>query len=457
MNRKEQKVLVVGAGKSGIAAARALAEQGAAVTLCDQKPLEQWATSLDLAEKGVTLYGGGYPELARSGFAEVVLSPGVSILGSLAQEAAQLGIKVTGELELAFSLSHEPWIAITGTNGKTTTTSLVGAILAEAGWQPLVGGNIGQPLIEEVQLPGKYKSVVAEVSSFQLETVERFQPRVAMILNITPDHLDRHGTMENYRAMKARIFARQQPSDITVLNADDPLVASLASDCPGKVLLFSRLGEVAVGAFVREGWIVFRDDQGERPVVSIDELQIKGAHNVENALAACAGSMALGVAADVVGRSMQAFQPVEHRMEPVATVDGVLYVNDSKGTNPDATIKAIESYRQPVVLIAGGKNKGSDFADLAQVVAQRVKWLVLVGQAADLIEAAVRATGFDRITRVATYPEAVKAAQAQATLGDVVLLSPACASMDMFRNYEERGQVFKQLVCSLPAGKVLAH
>ncbi|MTV47558.1 UDP-N-acetylmuramoyl-L-alanine--D-glutamate ligase [Heliobacillus mobilis] len=447
-----RKVLVVGAGKSGIAAARTLARLGAAVTLCDTKATSDIACRDELTGAGVKVHGGGYPSITDEGFQEVLMSPGVPLTVPPALEAAEKGIPITGELEIAYLLSQAPFIAITGTNGKTTTTSLIGAILTEACWNPFVGGNIGQPLVEESQHLSADRWVVAEVSSFQLETTDKFRPRVAMILNITPDHLDRHGSMENYRAIKARIFMNQQASDLTVLNADDPLVSSLGEQSQGKVLYFSRQQKVDAGTYCQDGMIWYAGEDGHQPVLAIDELQIKGKHNVENALAALAGTIGLGIDPAVAARAARNFQPVEHRMEPVGMVNGVEYINDSKGTNPDASIKAIESYDKPIVLIAGGKNKGSDFRELASLIKERVKAVVLVGQAAPILEEALRSSGYDQFTRVQTFAETVAEASKLAQPGDVVLLSPACASLDMFPNYEERGRVFKELVRQLQAG-----
>ncbi|ABZ84614.1 udp-n-acetylmuramoylalanine--d-glutamate ligase, putative [Heliomicrobium modesticaldum Ice1] len=444
-----RKTLVVGAGKSGIAAARTLARLGAAVTLCDTKTLEDLPFRKELEAAGVVLHGGGYPSLREGGFREVVMSPGVPLTVPPAREAQEQGLAITGELEIAYCLSLAPFIAITGTNGKTTTTSLVGAILKAAGRNPFVGGNIGQPLVEEAQRLTADRWVVAEVSSFQLETTDQFHPRASLILNITPDHLDRHGDMENYRAIKARIFRNQGSEDITVLNYDDPLVRTLAADCRSRVLFFSRLQKMEHGAYVDGGMIRFAGPEGDMAVAAVDRLQIKGAHNVENALAACALTVGLGIAPAVVAQAMIDFQPVEHRMEPVGTVEGVAYVNDSKGTNPDASIKAIESYDRPVILIAGGKNKGSDFSELAEIIKKRVKAVVLVGQAAPVLEAALRKAGVEAIKLVDTFDATVLEAAQMAEPGDVVLLSPACASLDMFPNYEVRGQVFKDLVRQL--------
>ncbi|KAB2954703.1 UDP-N-acetylmuramoyl-L-alanine--D-glutamate ligase [Heliorestis acidaminivorans] len=457
MQLKNNKVLVVGAGKSGLAAARALANKGAQVTLCDTKPREAMNVPEDFAERGIEIYGGGYPELLEHAFQEVVMSPGVPLTVAPAQSALEEGIKITGELELAFQISKAPFIAITGTNGKTTTTSLMGAILEEAGWDPLVGGNIGSPLVEEVESLSAHQWVVAEVSSFQLETVQRFHPKVAMILNITPDHLDRHGTMEEYSAIKRRIYAKQGADDITVLNGDDPLLKPFISSCPGQVYTFSTKGIVERGAFFDGEQICFVSSAGTLSLLKVKDMQIRGLHNIENAMAASTAALALGIAPATVIEALKKFRPVEHRMEPAGVVADVTYVNDSKGTNPDAAIKAIESYEQPIVLIAGGKNKGSDFSQLAEVISKKVKAVILVGEATSAIKKALLAQGYndDAIVEVQDFAKTVQKSAEFAEPGDVVLLSPACASWDMFPSYEVRGRLFKSLVQELKAEKNL--
>ncbi|MGQ9512212.1 UDP-N-acetylmuramoyl-L-alanine--D-glutamate ligase [Thermodesulfitimonas sp.] len=442
MDLKNKKVLVIGAGKSGLAAARFLREKGAVVTLADIKPAaEQEAAA---AGAGVTTFFGGYPPAA--GHDLLVVSPGVPLTVAPVVEARQAGIEVIGELELAYRFARAPIVAITGTNGKTTTTALTGEIFRRAGRRTLVAGNIGLPLVAAVTDYGPGDIIVAEVSSFQLETIQSFRPRVAVIINITPDHLDRHGSIEAYAAAKARIFSNQKQDDVTVLNFDDPLVAALAGQSPAGVLFFSRRHNLKAGAFVREEKIVLSRDGAVVPVCGVDEIALPGAHNLENALAAAAAAWSLGVPASVIAATLREFKGVAHRLEFVAEINGVRYVNDSKGTNPDAAIKALEAYREPIVLIAGGRNKGSDFGAFAKKIKEKVRVLVVVGESAEAIAAAARAAGVTGIRHARDFREAVYLARDAARPGDVVLLSPACASWDMFRNYEERGELFKRLV-----------
>lgn len=442
MELKNKKVLVIGAGKSGLAAARFLREKGAVVTLADSKPAAELGAAA--AGAGVTTFCGGYPPAA--GYDLLVVSPGVPLTVAPVVEARQAGIEVIGELELAYRFARAPIVAITGTNGKTTTTALTGEIFRRAGRRTLVAGNIGLPLVAAVEDFRPEDIIVAEVSSFQLETIQSFRPRVAVILNITPDHLDRHGSIEEYAAAKARIFSNQKQDDVTVLNFDDPLVAALAGQSPARVLFFSRRHNLKAGAFVREEKIVLGKNGAVVPVCGVGEIALPGAHNLENALAAAAAAWSLGVPAPVIAATLREFKGVAHRLEFVAEINGVRYVNDSKGTNPDAAIKALEAYREPIVLIAGGRNKGSDFGAFAKRIKEKVRVLVVVGESAAEIAAAARAAGVTEIRYARDFREAVYLARDAARPGDVVLLSPACASWDMFRNYEERGELFKKLV-----------
>ncbi|NPV26575.1 MAG: UDP-N-acetylmuramoyl-L-alanine--D-glutamate ligase [Firmicutes bacterium] len=450
MEVQNKKILVIGLGRSGLAAAKVLHHRGAMVTACDVKTEEQLgAVVSELKQSGITVWAGGYPPVSPASTDLIVISPGVPLTIPPVQQALADNIPILSELELAYRFSPASFVAITGTNGKTTTTALIGQILQEAGFPVLVGGNIGLPLIEEVTKLTPAHVVVAEVSSFQLERSEEFRPKVAVILNITPDHLDRHGTMDEYTRAKAKIFARQQPGDFTVLNYDDKIVRGLADQVPGQVIFFSRKQELNEGVFVRSGQVVVRMDEIETVICPTLEIGIKGAHNLENALAAVGATWVLGVTPESLAHSLRKFPGVPHRLEFVAEINGVKYINDSKGTNPDAAMKALDVYSEPIVLIAGGKNKGSDFTEFAQMIRHKVKDLVLVGQASGAIRQAVEKTGFTNIHQATTFPEAVIMASKLAEPGDVVLLSPACASWDMFNNFEERGDLFKQVVRSL--------
>lgn len=449
MELKNKQVLVIGAGKSGLAVAGFLTAKGAHVTLADSAPVSPGEELKRLAARGVNLSLGGYPEVKRGNFDLVVMSPGIPLTVEPARSALEHGIELTGEIELAYRFSRAPLVAITGTNGKTTTTALLGEIFKNAGKNTLVGGNIGNPLITDAERYGQNDLIVAEISSFQLETTSSFKPKVALILNITPDHLDRHKSMDGYVNAKAKIFANQKPDDFTVLNYDDPLTASLAGKTKGRVIFFSRRAVLEEGVYVKEGRIIANLGGTEEFICGQDEIGIPGAHNLENALAAVAAARSLGVATDSLVNTLKTFKGVAHRLEFVAEIDGVRYINDSKGTNPDASIKALEAYPQKIVLIAGGKNKGSDFGPFAEKIKERVRVLVVLGQSAGAIADAVRDRGFENILYAKDLKDAVFLASQAAEPGDIVLLSPACASWDMFKSFEERGDLFKELVLGL--------
>lgn len=444
---KGKKVLVVGAGKSGLAVSRFLAVKGAAIVLADAgQPNYPGGELEELTSLGVEIFLGGYPEVNKKSFDLVVMSPGVPLTVEPARNAVNNGIPLTGELELAYCYTSAPIVAITGTNGKTTTTTLIGEVFKDAGCKTLVGGNIGLPLVSEVENYGQNDVIVAEVSSFQLETTTCFKPKVAVILNITPDHLDRHGNMENYTLAKAKIFANQDSNDFTILNYDDPLTRALAAQSLGKVVFFSRLHELNEGVFVSGENIISSFSGKVEVICEKSQISIPGAHNLENALAAVAACRVAGIGPFSLSATLTSFQGVSHRLEFVAEIKGVRYVNDSKGTNPDASIKALEAYEQPIVLIAGGKNKGSDFDQLAEKVKEKARALVVLGQSAGLIADAAKSKGFDNIYYASNFKEAVFLAHRVACPGDIVLLSPACASWDMFKSYEERGELFKDIV-----------
>lgn len=450
MELKGKKVLVVGAGRSGLAVSRFIIKKGAVAVLTDVNnpayPDDQLA---ELVAEGVELSLGGYPEVKKGSFDLVVMSPGVPLTVEPARSALDNGIPVTGELELACHFTEAPIVAITGTNGKTTTTALIGSIFQDAGISTLVGGNIGLPLVAEVEKYCSSDVIVAEVSSFQLETTSSFKPRVGVILNITPDHLDRHGNMDNYIAAKAKIFANQEPGDFIVLNYDDPLTAELGAKSRGETIHFSRREELENGVFVSEEKIVVKLGGKAEVICGIDDLSIPGAHNLENALAAVAVAKVMGINNLSLAATLKNFKGVSHRLEFVAEINGVRYINDSKGTNPDASIKALEAYDEPIVLIAGGKNKGSDFSELAEKIKEKVRVLVVLGQSAELIADAARARKFENILTATGFEEAVMLASQTARPGDIVLLSPACASWDMFKNFEERGELFRDIVLNI--------
>lgn len=445
-----KKVLVIGAGMSGLAVSRFLAGKKASVVLADAGSPHYPGGELEqLKVAGVEIVLGGYPVVEGETFDLLVMSPGVPLAIEPVAQAQKHGIPVTGELELAYRFARAPFIAVTGTNGKTTTTTLIGEIFKNAGKDTLVGGNIGLPLVTEVERRGADSMIVAEVSSFQLETASSFKPKVAAILNITPDHLDRHGSMDDYTRAKAKIFARQESDDYTVLNYDDPATAALGDKTGGETVFFSRRRVLPSGVFVRDGEIIAKLEQNPEIICEVGELGIPGAHNLENALAAVAVAKSLQIETAVLAGTLKAFKGVSHRLEFVAEINGVKYINDSKGTNPAASMKALEAYVEPIVLIAGGKNKGSDFGEFAEKIKEKARVLVVLGQSAHLIADAAKARGFADIQFAGDFEEAVVLAQRAARPGEIVLLSPACASWDMFQSYEVRGDLFKKTVLGL--------
>lgn len=450
MDLAGKRVLVVGAGVSGQAVCEFLQAKQARVTLTDSRTREQIGQAADLLVRmGIHLVLGDYPPVSQETFDLLVVSPGVPLTVPPVAQAAVSGVPLLGELELACHFARAPIVAITGTNGKTTTTSLTGQMFRDAGYKTLVAGNIGLPLVSEIENYTAGDRVVAEVSSFQLETTRHFSPRVAVILNITPDHLDRHGSMEEYIRAKAQIFAHQKPTDWCVLNYDDPVTRELARDCPSQVIFFSRRHILEKGSFIQNGKIVIVDEAGLREITGVASLRIPGSHNLENAIAAAAAGHAMGLAPGDIARTLESFSGVAHRLEYVATLNGVDYINDSKGTNPDAAIKALEAYDVPIVLIAGGKNKGVSFTEFAEKIKEKVRVLITVGIHGYQIEEAAREQGFTNIFLARDYPHAVQLAYEHAHPGEVVLLSPACTSWDMFKNFEERGELFKKLVLEL--------
>lgn len=440
---KGKKVTVVGLARSGVAAARALDALGAHVTVTDKKPLDQLAAQIKALGSGrIVVEAGGHPDRLFLQAELIVLSPGVPKIPPL-QEARKRGIRVISELELAWLLSDSPYVGITGTNGKSTVTTLVGLILERAKKKVLVAGNIGNALTEDVALLRGRDWIVAELSSFQLEDIETFRPRVATILNVTQDHLDRYHDIAEYGEAKARVFMNQRKEDFLVLNFDDPLVKAYARRTSATVVPFSRLLRFNPGACVLDGQVVFN---GKR-IIPAEDIRIKGVHNLENALAAAAASLCAGADRESVAAVLREFPGLEHRLEFVRERDGVVYINDSKGTNVGAVVKSVEGFTQPVILIAGGLDKGSDFSPLYDLFKKKVRLLILIGKAADKIAEAV-GTATETVF-AKTLQDAVKLASQRTRRGDVVLLSPACASFDMFKDFEDRGRQFKEAVKNL--------
>lgn len=441
-NFKGKRVTVVGLARSGVAAARALDALGARVTATDKKPLADLAAQVKALGGRIAVEAGGHPDRLFAEADLIVLSPGVPKLPQILAARGR-GIPVISELELAWLLSRSPYAGITGTNGKSTVTTLVGLMLERSGKKTLVAGNIGNALTEDVGLLRRQDWIVAELSSFQLEDIETFRPRVAAILNVTQDHLDRYRTIEEYGEAKARVFMNQTRKDFLVLNFDDPAVKAFSKRTAATVVPFSRLLRFNPGACVRDGFVEWNG----RRVLAVSDIRIKGVHNLENALAAAAVSFCAGADAGSIAAVLREFPGLEHRLEFVREKDGVTYINDSKGTNVGAVVKSVEGFTQPVILIAGGLDKGSDFSPLFGLFRENVKLLILIGKAADKMAAALGAATETVFAK--TLQDAVLLASKRASGGDVVLLSPACASFDMFRDFEDRGRQFKEAVMSL--------
>jgi len=444
-----KKVVVIGLARSGVAAAQELAKLGAKVTASDLKTREEIKEIPELEQSGIKVICGGHPISLLEGCELIVVSPGVPGDIEILEEARRRDISVISELELGFWFCKAPIIAVTGTNGKTTTTTLIGEILKNDGKDVAVAGNIGVPLVREVDNDGQKDYIVVEVSSFQLENILHFKPKISVILNITEDHLNRHKTFENYIEAKARIMENQDEGDFAVLNYDDPVVRNLAARAKSRVIFFSQKQELKEGIFVKNGVIVIKENDLMYPILKASELGIKGPHNLENALAAVAVSWIAKVNLNNMAETLQDFHGVEHRLEHVATIKGVKYINDSKATNPDAALKALEAIEEPIILIAGGYDKKNDFTDFVKAFHGKVKKLILVGETSKIIEAIARKYDFHSIEKATSMNEAVNIASNSAEPGDVVLLSPACASWDMFANFEERGRVFKEAVFTL--------
>lgn len=453
MIENKARVLVVGMARSGVAAAKLLLTRGAVPLLNDQQKADAFGGELDdFAQTVCEFHLGENPVPLLSDCDLVVISPGVPIDSPVVRHAEKKGIPLIGELELAYSFLQGQAIAVTGTNGKTTTVSLLGRIFENAGHTTHVGGNIGYPLSAIAMTSKESDLVVVEVSSFQLETIRTFHPRTAVLLNVTEDHLNRHYTMEAYAALKRRIFENQTEDDLAVMNDDDPAVREIAGQIAPKIALFSQTHAVRHGVCLRDHTIISVQNGIQTPICQTGDILIPGPHNLENAMAAAAVAVAYGVSPEVIRHTLQTFTGVEHRIETVRTVNSVTYINDSKGTNVASTLKAIQSMEAPSVIILGGYDKHTDFDVLCAAVkdSPQITHVVLLGQTAQQIEETLKKKKFHDYTLAYSLEDAVLKAGGLALPGGNVLFSPACASFDMFRDFEHRGRAFKEIVMRLP-------
>ncbi|CEO27255.1 UDP-N-acetylmuramoyl-L-alanine--D-glutamate ligase [Paraclostridium sordellii] len=452
MDLNNKTVLLVGLAKTGVSTIKKLDKLGAKIIVNDIKSKDQLKDIIKQIENLDSVeYILGHHLEDISNIDLTIVSPGVPLDLPFIKKLQSENINIIGEVELAYKLSKNPtFVGITGTNGKTTTTSLVGEIFKKASKDSYIVGNIGNPVIDTVDLTDENSFLITELSSFQLESIEDFKPRVSTIINITEDHLNRHHTMENYINAKANIFKNQDANDFCILNYDDEIVRELGNKTNAKVLYFSQKEKVSQGAYLDDNNnIVIKINDKEIKLLNKDELSLPGNHNLENCMAAILMSYVLGIDLEIIKDTLKTFKSVEHRLEFVTDKDGIMFVNDSKGTNPDSTIKAITSYDKPIVLIAGGKDKQSDFTEMISYATKNVKALVLLGETADKIEQTAKLQGMNNIFRVSDMKEAVKTAYKLAQSGDVVLLSPACASWDMYPNFEARGLDFKENIYNL--------
>lgn len=454
---KEKKVLVLGLGKSGLSSARLLLEKGAAkVVASDSREIDflgDEARELGQHDR-VELVCGGHPETLLEGVSALIKSPGIKPQVPLLVKAEKARIPVFSEIELAYHFCSAPIVGITGTNGKTTTTSLAAEMFKKSCQGTVAAGNIGYPLCDAVRKVQEGGWIVAELSSFQLDNTVDFKPHIAVVLNITPDHLDYHGKMEQYVVSKKKILQNQGARDWAVLNWDDPAVREFAPFVRSNLLYFSLQESPRPGIYLEEGKIKLVWDEKKKEFCDIAEVCLPGRHNLENALAASAAAWAGGVQPEHIASALREFQGVPHRLEPVGEIDGVLFINDSKGTNPEAALKAFQAVEGPKILIAGGLDKGGEFSSMLRAMAGgALKKIVLLGETAPKMEIAAREAGINEVEIAENLPAAVNMAFHSAEPGDRVLLSPGCASWDMFRDYEERGHVFKKAFAALKEGR----
>jgi UDP-N-acetylmuramoylalanine--D-glutamate ligase len=444
-----QKVLIVGLARSGAAAAEFLSRRGAQVIINDAKPEDELINAERLRAHGIEIVAGSHPVEMFKNAELIVTSPGVPLTLEGFKKARMLGVPVISEVELASRFLRGRLIGITGSNGKTTTTTLIANMLEDAGFVTQIGGNIGTPLISLVETSRDDGFTVIELSSFQLEAIQRLRLSVAVLLNITPDHLDRYESMDDYAAAKAKVFCNQTEEDFAVLNADDVRVAEMGSMTAARRIFFSRRYEPDEGLFLRGNVVVGRYAGREEIMVSREEIPLRGDHNLENIMAALGAGIVCGVPSESMRATIRAFSGVEHRLEFAGEIAGVKFYNDSKATNVDAAIKSLEAFAEGVIVLLGGKDKGGDYRPLAPLIQKRCRHVILIGAAADKIAAAL--TNTRPLHRAGTMTEAVELGFGLSEPGNIVLLAPACASFDMFENFEHRGRVFKEAVKGIKA------
>lgn len=447
MDLKGKKVLVVGLARTGIAAAKFLKAKGSLVTTTEVKPGEEMKEAVqELRGMDISTEWGGHQIETFLNQDTIVVSPGVDLSIEPIQKAIKHGVRVISEIELAYHFIHVPIIAVTGTNGKTTTALLIGEMLKEDGKKVGVGGNVGEPLVLFADGKDQWEVLVVEISSFQLEAIEDFRPRISVLLNITEDHLDRYSSYADYIEAKMRIFANQNSGDLAVLNRDDPIVIQFKEKVKAKKVLFSLSERLDEGAFSNGQTISLRLG-GKREEYSLAKTPLKGIHNVENMMAALTTARIFGCSKKAIQTVLNRFEGLEHRLEFIREIEGVRFYNDSKGTNVGSVVKSLQSFSEPVILIAGGKDKNGDLSPLKELIQKRVKHLILIGEAKERMNRELG--GLTDTVMAKTMEEAVLLAHQKAKAGEVVLLSPACSSFDMFKDYKERGKVFKESVFRL--------
>lgn len=443
---KGKKVLVLGVGITGVSSAKALTSMGAKVVMVDSKEESQLTKFLAQLEGIDIQYKLGTNNMDLDGISMIVKSPGVPLNVPLLQNARDLDIEIVTDIELADRISNNEIVAISGTNGKTTTTTLVGELLSNSGLKTHVTGNIGVGILDEITKADNDDVFVVEASSFQLENTNEFKPKVSVLTNITPDHLKWHDGFENYANAKKKIYANQDENDYTILNYDDDILRELKDEVKSKLVYFSRKEKLDEGVFVDGEFIKASIDSKTYEIMKHKDIKIIGKHNLENSLAAIAVALVMGVSVDIIKNTLSKFAGVEHRLEEVASINSVKYYNDSKGTNPDSSIKALEALDKPIILIAGGYDKGSEFEEFIKAFNSKVEVLILMGETANKIKNTAIKLGFSNIYIVKDMSEAVQFASSCAKSGYNVLLSPACASWDMYDNFEIRGKHFKECV-----------